>query len=107
MPSWNLFNAQDAAYRESVLPKDVRKRVTVEAAATMGWHKYAGDEGIVIGLDRFGASAPGDEIMRNLGFTAEHVTSAALQLMGRIEEARKEYGGDTNVAPTAPAEGHS
>jgi transketolase len=107
MPSWNLFDAQDAAYRESVLPKDVRKRVTVEAAATMGWHKYAGDEGIVIGLDRFGASAPGDEIMRNLGFTAEHVTSAALQLMGRMDEARKEYGGDTNVAPTAPAEGHS
>lgn len=107
MPSWNLFEAQDAAYRESVLPRAGRKRVTVEAGATMGWHKWAGDEGIVIGLDRFGASAPGDEIMRNLGFTAEHVTSAALQLMGRSDEARKEYGGETNVAPTGGAEGHS
>ena len=107
MPSWNLFESQDEAYRESVLPKSVRKRVTVEAGSTMGWHKWAGDEGTVIGLDRYGASAPGEEIMRNLGFTAEHVTSAALRLLGRTEEANKEYGGQTNVAPTGPAEGHS
>ncbi|HEV2447050.1 MAG TPA: transketolase, partial [Candidatus Sulfopaludibacter sp.] len=91
MPSWNLFEAQDEAYRESVLPKAMRKRVTVEAGATFGWHKWAGDEGTIIGLDRFGASAPGEEILRNLGFTAEHVTAAALRLLGRAAEADKEY----------------
>ena len=107
MPGWNLFESQDEAYRESVLPKAVRKRVTVEAGSTMGWHKWAGDEGTIIGLDRYGASAPGEEIMRNLGFTAEHVTSAALRLLGRTAEADREYGGQTNVAPTGAAEGHS
>jgi transketolase len=62
----------------------------------------------VIGIDHYGASAPGAEIMKNFGFTAEHVTSAALRLMGRNEDASKEYGGDTtNVAPTAGPEGHS
>ena len=107
MPSWNLFEAQDAAYRESVLPASVRKRVTIEAGSSMGWHKWAGDEGSVIGLDRYGASAPGEEILRNLGFTAEHVASEALRLLGRTQEAAKEYGGTTNMAPTAAGEGHS
>jgi transketolase len=93
MPSWNLFEAQSEAYRESVLPKAVRKRVTVEAGSMLGWHKWAGDEGIIIGLNRYGASAPGDEILRNLGFTAEHVTAAALRLLGRDAEAQKEYAG--------------
>jgi transketolase len=103
MPSWNLFEAQDEAYRESVLPK-----VTVEAGATYGWERWAGCDGIIIGIDHYGASAPGDQVMRNFGFTVEHVTSAALRLMGRNEEASKEYGGETtNVAPTAGPEGHS
>ncbi len=79
MPSWNLFEAQDEAYRESVLPSALKKRVTVEAGCTQGWHKWAA-EGTVIGIDRFGASAPGETIMQNLGFTAEHVASAALRL---------------------------
>lgn len=91
MPSWNLFDAQDDAYRESVLPKAVRQRVTIEAGATQGWHKYAGDEGAVIGIDRFGASAPGSEILKRLGFTAEHVTAAALRLLGRTQDADREY----------------
>ena len=107
MPSWNLFEAQSEAYRESVIPKSVRKRVTVEAGATLGWAKWAGDEGTVIGLDRYGASAPGEEILKNLGFTAEHVTSAALRTLGRNPEADKEYGGETNMAPTGASEGHS
>jgi transketolase len=106
MPSWEIFERQDAAYKESVLPGSLRKRVTVEAGATMGWHKYALD-GVTIGIDHFGASAPGDEIMKNFGFTAEHVTSAALRLMGRTEEADKEYGGETNFQPTGSSEGHS
>ncbi len=108
LPSWNLFDKQDESYRESVLPKSIRKRVTVEAASPIGWLKYATDEGIIIGIDHYGASAPGEEIMKHFGFTAEHVTAAALHLMGRDDEAKKESGSDTtNVAPTAPHEGHS
>lgn len=108
MPGWNLFEGQPESYRETVLPKNIKKRVTVEAAASFGWQRWAGDEGIIIGVDHYGASAPGDEIMKHFGFTAEHVTSAALRLLGRETEAEKEYGGDTtNVAPTAPQEGHS
>jgi transketolase len=91
MPSWNLFANQDETYRESVLPKAIKKRVTVEAASTFGWHRWAGDEGTMIGIDRFGASAPGPEIMKHLGLTAEHVTAAALRLAGRNAEAEQEY----------------
>src|SRR5206468_5980332 len=108
MPSWELFKAQDEGYREMVLPKSIKKRVTVEAGSTMGWAQWAGDEGTMIGIDHYGASAPGAEIMKHFGFTAEHVTSAALRLLGRNAEADKEYGGETtNVAPTGGSEGHS
>ena len=82
MPSWNLFEAQSADYRESVLPGAIRKRVTVEAGCTLGWHKWAAD-GTVIGIDHFGASAPGDLVMQKFGFTPEHVAEAALQLVKR------------------------
>ena len=82
MPSWDRFEAQDDAYKESVLPKAVKKRVTVEAGCTMGWHKYAGDEGAIIGIDHFGASAPGELIMKNFGFTAENVAASAMKLIG-------------------------
>jgi transketolase len=87
LPSWELFEKQDAAYRESVLPKAIRKRVTVEAGATLGWSRYAGDEGVIIGLDRFGGSASGAELLQHFGFTADHVTAAALGLLGRGGEA--------------------
>jgi transketolase len=109
MPSWFLFEKQDAAYRESILPKSLKKRVTVEAAATYGWARWAGDEGTMIGIDHYGASAPGDEIMKHFGFTVEHVAAAALELLGRKDEAGKLYNGNdvANVAPTAPHEGHS
>ncbi|HLX46575.1 MAG TPA: transketolase, partial [Bryobacteraceae bacterium] len=83
MPSWDLFEAQDEAYRESVLPKGVRKRVTIEAAASLGWHRWAGDEGAIIAIDRYGASAPGDEIFKQLGITAEHVVTEALRVLGK------------------------
>jgi transketolase len=106
MPSWNLFEAQNEAWRESVLPSTLRKRVTVEAGCSLGWHRWAAD-GTVIAIDHYGASAPGEEIMKNFGFTAEHVTAAALRLMGRAEEASKEYGGETAFAPTGSSEGHS
>ena len=108
LPSWNLFEEQEESYRESVLPKSLKKRVTVEAGSPIGWHKYATDEGVTIGINHYGASAPGAEIMKHFGFTAEHVTAAALHLLGRDDEANKEYGSDTtNVAPTSPQEGHS
>jgi len=107
MPSWNLFDAQDDAYRESVLPKAIRKRVTVEAGSPQGWHRFATDEGTVIGIDHYGASAPGEEIFQHFGFTSEHVTSAALRLLGRHAEADNEYGSDVAMATTGPQEGHS
>jgi transketolase len=83
MPSWDLFEAQDESYRESVLPKSVKKRVTIEAAASLGWRRWAGDEGAIIAVDRYGASAPGDEIFKQLGITAEHVVSEALRVLGK------------------------
>jgi len=88
MPSWELFAAQEEAYRERVLPKRIKARVTVEAGSPLGWHRWAGDEGAVIGVERFGASAPGEEVLVQLGFTAEHVVSAALRVLGRHAEAK-------------------
>ena len=87
MPSWNLFEAQEDSYRESVLPRGIKKRVTVEAASPIGWHRWAGDEGTVIGLKRFGASAPGQDVFDHLGFTADRVAAAALRLLGKNKEA--------------------
>jgi transketolase len=92
MPSMNLFEHQDAAYRESVLPKSVKKRVTVEAATTFGWDRWAGDEGFMIGIDRYGASAPGETILENYGFTVGAVASAALRMVGKEAEATQEAG---------------
>jgi transketolase len=97
MPSWSLFEAQEESYRESVLPRGVRKRVTVEAASPIGWHRWAGDEGAVIGVDRFGASAPGQDVLEHLGFTADHVTAAALRLMGKTNEADQRYGSEATL----------
>jgi transketolase len=82
MPSWELFDAQDAAYQESVLPKAVTKRLAVEAGITMGWCRYVGGEGDVIGVDQFGASAPGDLVMQKFGFTLENVVARAKALLG-------------------------
>jgi transketolase len=73
LPSWERFEAQEAAYRESVLPRASRKRVTIEALSPFGWERYAGDEGAIVGIDRFGASAPGEKILEEFGITAGHV----------------------------------
>ncbi len=83
MPSWELFAAQPADYRDRVLPPAVRRRLAVEAAATLGWERWVGSDGAVIGLDRFGASAPGDVALRELGFTVEHVLTRARALLAR------------------------
>ena len=73
LPCWDRFEAQDEAYRESILPRAARKRVAVEALSPFGWERYAGDEGAIVGIDHFGASAPGDEVLRHFGFTVERV----------------------------------
>jgi len=83
LPSWELFEAQDAAYREAVLPASVKARVTVEAGASLGWERYAGDAGVILGVDRFGQSAPGDVVMKEYGFTAQHVVEAARESLTR------------------------
>ncbi len=90
MPSFYLFEQQDEAYRESVLPKAIKKRVAVEAASPFGWAQYAGSEGEIIAINHFGASAPGELILKNFGFTAENVTAAALRQLGRTADAEKE-----------------
>ena len=80
-PSWELFSEQEAAYQESVLPLDIRRRLAVEAGVTQGWHRWVGCEGRAIGLDRYGASAPAGEIFKHLGFTVENVVNTALELL--------------------------
>jgi len=81
MPSWELFDLQPRDYRESVLPPSVRPRLAVEAALPQGWHRYVGDGGDVIGIERFGASAPGNIVMEKLGFTVDHVVERAVRLL--------------------------
>ena len=83
MPSWELFNLQPPDYRESVLPPAIRPRLAVEAALPQGWHRYVGDDGDIIGIERFGASAPGNVVMEKFGFTVDHVVERALKLLGK------------------------
>ena len=88
MPCWESFAEQDASYREAVLPSAVRLRVSVEAGVTFGWQRWIGDEGIAIGLDRYGASAPGEVNLERFGFTAAHVASEVRVLVSRAREGR-------------------
>ncbi len=83
MPSMELFAEQPADYRESVLPSDVRKRISLEAGVSFGWHQWVGDEGIIVGVDRFGASAPWKTIYDNLGLTPAALVEAAHKLLGK------------------------
>jgi transketolase len=83
MPSWELFEAESVDYRETVLPRAVPRRLAVEAGATFGWERWVGIGGAIVGIDRFGASAPGDTVMKELGFTVDHVVARARALLGR------------------------
>jgi transketolase len=83
MPSWDLFDAQPQAYRESVLLPDVHARLAVEAGSPLGWHRYTGDRGDVLGVDRFGASAPAEILLKEYGFTVDNVCVRAKALLGR------------------------
>lgn len=86
MPSWELFNAQPEEYRRAVLPPSVPFRIAVEAGTTQGWHRYTGDNGDVIGVDRFGASAPGPVVMREYGFTVENILQRSLAILRKKKE---------------------
>ncbi|HZG59892.1 MAG TPA: transketolase [Anoxybacillus sp.] len=81
MPSWDRFEKQPQEYKESVLPKTVKKRLAIEMAASLGWERYTGDEGDILAIDRFGASAPGEKIMEEYGFTVENVVARVKALL--------------------------
>jgi transketolase len=81
MPSTNVFDKQDQAYKDSVLPNGI-KRVAVEAGVTDGWYKYVGLDGAVVGMDRFGESAPAPELFKEFGFTTENVVAAVKKVIG-------------------------
>jgi transketolase len=97
LPCWERFDAQDQAYRDDVLPPGVRARVAVEAGVSMGWERWTGDEGAVLGLDRFGASAPAGTILREFGFTAGNVAEIGRRvvrdgLRGRVGVTGADHG---------------
>jgi transketolase len=91
MPSWELFEEQPIAYRTAVLPPEVTARISIEAASTFGWERYVGWNGAIIGLNRFGASAPGEVVMREFGFTVENLLAHARPLLNAPSGA----GGET------------
>ncbi len=80
MPSWDLFEQQPEKYRQEVLPPDVTTRVSIEAGVTLGWHRYVGKEGEIIGIDHFGASAPGNVLLKEFGFTSENILNRVKSL---------------------------
>ena len=86
MPCWELFEQMDQAYRDEVLPPDVRARVAVEQASVLGWDRYVGSEGTVIGMKTFGASAPLKELLTLFGFTPDAGVAAA---KGQLERANR------------------
>jgi transketolase len=92
MPSWDLFEAQPQAYRDTVLPPDVRARLAVEMGVAQGWHRYVGDQGDVLGVERFGASAPAATLLREYGFTVDNVVLRARSLLARRQDRQLERG---------------
>ncbi len=83
MPSWELFSEQPASYQDTVLPPTLKRRLSIEAGSTMGWHRWVGSEGDTIGIDHFGASAPAGVLLEKYGFSAEHIAQRALKLLNR------------------------
>ncbi len=89
MPCWEQFERQTAEYRASVLPRDVAARVSVEAGSTMGWSRYVGSDGVSVGVDRFGESAPLADVMREFGFTVDNVVEQAERVVEAVAERKK------------------
>jgi transketolase len=86
-PSWELFAAQDQAYREIVLPTLTKARLVVEAGVSMGWERWVGERGVILGIDRFGSSAPSEVVFREFGLTIDGIVKRALQLMQEVHFA--------------------
>ncbi len=103
LPCWERFDAQDAAYRDSVLPTSVRRRVAVESGVSLGWERYAGDEGAILGLDRFGASAPAGTIAKAFGFTVDNVASVGRRV---VREGLRGRVGVRGPVPGEPVHHH-
>ena len=106
MPSWEIYDTQDQDYKDSVLPPSVEARVSVEAGVPVGWERYVGFKGRSVGIDRYGASTPGEELLQELGISPENVANEALDLLGRDERIEEEAGTPA-VEDTHPSEGHS
>src|SRR5262249_986811 len=85
MPSWDIFDRQPREYRDSVLPPKVKARVAVEQASTLGWERYVGESGAVVGMKTFGASAPLKELQRKFGFDPERVVATAKEQLRNTE----------------------
>jgi transketolase len=85
MPCWELFEKQDRAYRESVFPPSVEARVSIEMGSTLGWDRYVGPKGEMIGMHRFGASAPLKDVLKHFDFTVDHVLEAARIALARTQ----------------------
>jgi transketolase len=83
MPSWDIFDLQEQDYRDSVLPPAVKARIAIEQASTLGWERYVGESGRIIGMKTFGASAPLRELQKKFGFEPERVVAEAKGLLGR------------------------
>ena len=81
MPSWELFEEQNDSYKEKIFPASIRKRLAVEAGSSLGWLRYVTDDGDVIGVNKFGESAPGEQVMAEYGFTVENVIKKAKALL--------------------------
>ncbi len=111
LPSWELFETQDSAYKSQVLGPEGTPRLSVEAGVTTGWQKYTGAIGRSVGIDRYGASGPGSKVLAHFGFTKEHVTAEALRLLGRHDLANEiepeTEGGETSGEEAKGGEGHS
>ncbi len=111
MPSWELFEQQDDAYKASVLGKQGAPRVSVEAGTPIGWAKYTGDNGAHVGMETYGASGPGKEVLKFFGFTAEHVAATAARLLGKsdlADELDKDFNAEHAAGKKMEGdEGHS
>ena len=111
LPSWELFERQGAAYKASVLGAPGTPRVSVEAGITLGWQRYTGDNGAQVGIDSYGASGKGAEVLAHFGFTKERVASTALRLLGKHDLAAQiepeRDGGDTAGEQAEGGDGHS
>jgi transketolase len=111
MPSWEIFEAQGPEWKTSVLGDDGTPRVSIEAGVTLGWQRYLGTRGVAVGIDTYGASGPGKDVLKAYGMTREHVAAETLRLLGRTDEADDidgEYlAGQAAGEQPGPNEGHS